>query len=349
MKAVRFITIFSFLLVFNLVSISAINAQDDKGTKPVEKTTETKEAVTPVQPTTASTLPTVNSKEERYRIGLHDLIEVTVYRHEALSRPPFNLDDNGMFRMPRLDKPISALCKTELELANEIMDLYRENYLRDPFVTVTIKERNSQPLSVIGAVQKPGSFYTTRRLTLLELISFAGGPNVEVAGNMVQVARIGGISGCQANENIAEGDDGVAYFSFKLADILNGKTNPVMRPGDIIVVPEADKIYVTGNVFKPTAIALKKTMTLTQAIASAGGMLPSSKKNQVRIIRQTEKGSEGFIYNLNDIKNEKIADPILLANDIVEVPVDKFKQLSTSFIAAISGGIGGSLPYRIIP
>ncbi|MGC2239039.1 MAG: SLBB domain-containing protein, partial [Pyrinomonadaceae bacterium] len=117
----------------------------------------------------------------------------------------------------------------------------------------------------------------------------------------------------------------------------------------IIVVPEADKIYVTGNVFKPTAIALKKTMTLTEAIAAAGGMLPSSKKNQVRVIRQTEKGSEGFIYSLKDIRDEKIADPILQANDIVEVPVDKFKQLTTSFIAAISGGIGGSLPYRVIP
>lgn len=351
MKAVRFITIFSFLLVFNLVSISAINAQTDtKDTKADVKTTETmKEGVKPVEPTTASQLKEVNSKEERYRIGLHDVIEITVYRHENLSRPTVSLDDSGMFRMPRIDKSIQAVCKTELELANEITELYKESYLRDPFVTVNVKERNSQPLSVIGAVQKPGSFYTTRRLTLLELISFAGGPNVEIAGNMIQVARVGGISGCQNNENIADNDDGVAYFSFKMADVLNGKTNPVMRPGDIIVVPEADKIYVTGNVFKPTAIALKKTITLTEAIAAAGGMLPSSKKNQVRIIRQTDKGSEGFIYSLNDIRNEKIADPILQANDIVEVPVDKFKQITTSFISAISGGIGGSLPYRIIP
>jgi polysaccharide export outer membrane protein len=351
MKAVRFITIFSFLLVFNLVSISAINAQNDtKETKADVKTTETiKEGVKPVEPATNAQLQTINSKEERYRIGLHDVIEITVYRHENLSRPSVSLDDSGMFRMPRIDKSIVAICKTELELANEITELYRESYLRDPFVTVNVKERNSQPLSVIGAVQKPGSFYTTRRLTLLELISFAGGPNVEIAGNMIQVARVGGISGCKSNENIADNDDGVAYFSFKMADVLNGKTNPIMRPGDIIVVPEADKIYVTGNVFKPTAIALKQTMTLTQAIASAGGLLPSSKKSQVRIIRQSERGSEGFIYSLNDIRDEKIADPILQANDIVEVPVDKFKQITESFIRAVSGGIGGSLPYRIIP
>jgi protein involved in polysaccharide export with SLBB domain len=170
---------------------------------------------------------------------------------------------------------------------------------------------------------------------------------VEFAGTQVQVARVGGISGCINNENIQADEDGVVYFNYTLADILKGKTNPVMRPGDIVVVPEADKIFVTGNVFKPTAISLKQRMTLTQAIASAGGMLPSTKKNQVRIIRQTDGRSQGIIFNLNEIKDEKIPDPVLQANDIVEVPLDKFKDFTSTFIRAVTGGIGNVIPYRI--
>jgi polysaccharide export outer membrane protein len=101
------------------------------------------------------------------------------------------------FVLPRIDASIMAICKTENELAGEIINLYKQSYLRDPYVTVFVKEQNSQPLSVIGAVEKPGNFYTNRRLTLLELLSFAGGQDIEKAGSKIQVARVGGISGCK--------------------------------------------------------------------------------------------------------------------------------------------------------
>jgi polysaccharide export outer membrane protein len=340
MKAVRFIAIFSFLLVLSLVSVSVF-AQETKDSK---STTDNKEVVKPIVSPTVPQLAIVQPKEERYRIGLYDVLDVTVYKHPELSQGNIKIDDLGRIRLPRIDAPVSALCKTENELANEIIDIYKRTYLRDPYVTVVVKEQNSQPLSVIGAVKKPGSFFTNRRLTLLELISYAGGPDVEFAGTQVQVARVGGISGCANNESAVMSDEGVTYFGYELSEVLNGKTNPLMRPGDIVVILEADKIYVTGNVNKPQSISMKQKITLSQAIAAAGGVLPATKKSQVRIVRQGTGGqtkSVDLMFDLNAINDKKIPDPVLQANDIVEVPTDKVKDFTNNLIKAVTGGVGG--------
>ena len=340
MKAFRFISIIGFLPLFVFAGVSVAFSQDNKETKPVETTQTTTQTVQPVL---------TNKPTERYRIGLQDVLDIVISRHPELSLGNVRMDNEGRIRLPRIDAPITAVCKTETELANEIMDQYRKNYLRDPFVTVFVREQNSQPLAVMGAVQKPGNFMTNRRLTLLELISYAGGPDVEFAGTKIQVARVGGISGCTVKDENAEKTEGdITFFSYKLVDVVSGKTNPIMRPGDIVYVEKADQVYVTGNVVKPQPITLIENLTLTQAIAATGGMLPATKKSQVTLIRQ-EPGSaakQEFTYSLNDIKEKKIPDPVLQANDIIFVPTDKVKTFMTGFIEAITGGLGNVF-YRI--
>lgn len=346
MKKVKNIPIFS--LVFLLVLAFVINATGQE-TKPIEKTDSEK---APTEKIISNS--NIKRSDERYRIGLQDVLEITVYRHPELSQPNIRMDETGRIRLPRIDTSILAICKTENELSKEIVDLYKQNYLRDPYVTVFVKEQNSQPLSVIGAVEKPGNFFTNRRLTLLELLSFAGGQDIEKAGSKIQVARVGGISGCKTDSNtdsnVAENteNDGVTFFSYNLDEVLKGKVNPVMRPGDIVVVLEAEQAYVTGNVYKPQTIPLKQPISLTQAIAAAGGMLPSTKKNEVRIVRQTtENGSkQELIFDLKAIKDRKVPDPLLQANDIVEVPTDKVKDFANGFVKAVTGGVG-TLFYRI--
>lgn len=343
MKAIKIVSVLCFLILCNLAFAGEIYSQ-------TTKTDETEKEQPKTLPIKAETIQAnIKQSEERYRIGLHDVLEVTVYRHPELSQPNIRMDETGKIRLPRIDSSILAICKTENELSAEIVNLYKQNYLRDPYVTVFVKEQNSQPLSVIGAVEKPGNFYTNRRLTLLELLSFAGGQDVKTAGTKIQVARVGGISGCQTNVSADTTEsDGVTFFSYVLADVLKGKENPVMRPGDIVVVLEADQVYVTGNVLKPQSIPLKQKITLTQAIAAAGGILPATKKTEVRIVRQ-EPGSkikEELRFDLNAIRDKKIDDPELLANDIVEVPTDKVKDFTNSFIKAVTGGLGNVF-YRI--
>lgn len=351
MKAVKSLTHVCFLSVFVFIAVSTASAQEtvDKAEAgKIESTTEKNQpsVIEAINKTSAA-----RRGDERYRIGLQDVLQINVYKHPELSQPNIRMDDAGNIRLPRIDAPISAVCKTENDLGTEIANLYKQNYLRDPYVTVFVKEQNSQPLSVIGAVEKPGSFFTNRRLTLLELLSFAGGQDVEKAGSKIQVARVGGISGCNANsasETIEQNDaDAPTFFSYNLDDVLKGKTNPLMRPGDIVVVLEAEQAYVTGNVVKPQSVPLKQTVTLTQAIAAAGGVLPATKKSQVRIVRQGGSGSKHeLMFDLIAIRDKKVPDPILQANDIVEVPTDKVKDFTNSLVRAITGGAGGVF-YRI--
>lgn len=343
MKAVRFIATFSFLLIFS----AGVFPQTEKDTKTVEnketKTVETpanKETIKPAEPVQA--IP-IKLQKERYRIGMHDVIDVIVNKHPELSLANVRMDEYGRIRLPRIAAPITAICKTENELAKEIVGIYAATYLRDPFVSVIVREQNSQPLAVIGAVKNPGRFFTTRDLTLLEVISFAGGPDVEFAGNTVQVARVGGISGCDA----VKSSDEVVFFSYKLPDILKGKTNPILKPGDIVSVLDADTVYVYGNVNKEGPVKLKEPITLLQAIVFAEGLKPAS-KNKVRVLRQKEGSTdrEELVFDLKDIRERKAEDPFLQPNDIVAVSEDPTKSIMRSVAKTFSQGIP-SLFYRV--
>jgi polysaccharide export outer membrane protein len=349
MKAIKSLSVVCFLFIFIFSFSTRISAQEI-----IKKQETTNEQPKPDKLPAETLNSNVISKsgEERYRIGLQDILEVSVYRHPELSQPNIRMDETGRINLPRIDTSILAVCKTENELQTEIANLYRQSYLREPYVRVFVKEQNSRPLSVIGAVLKPGQFFTNRRLTLIELLTFAGGQDVARAGTKIQIVSAGGISGCSADSNTENPEtkesEIMAFTSYKLDDVLRGKVNPVMKPGDIVIIAEVEQAYVTGNVVRPTAINLKQTLTLTQAIAAAGGTLPSTKKSVVRIVRQGGENAakQELIFNLNDIKDRKIPDPQLLANDIVEVPTDKLKSFTESLIRAATGSVG-TLFYRI--
>src|SRR5437870_4114128 len=101
------------------------------------------------------------SADTRYRIGPGDVIEVRVARAPELSREAVRVDQSGMIRMPMLDLDIPAACLTEAELAQNIAKLYKK-YKNDPHVEVFVKEYQSQPVAVIGAVRGPAQFKLQR-------------------------------------------------------------------------------------------------------------------------------------------------------------------------------------------
>ena len=128
---------------------------------------------------------------------------------------------------------------------------------------------------------------------------------------------------------------------------MAGKENPWMQPGDIVSVLEAEEAYVVGNVLKPTRVSLKEPVTLTQAIAIAEGLNDTAKTSRVVIQRQ-ESGSQiktELAYNLKDIRDKKIPDPLLQANDIVEIPNDKGKSVRKGFLDMIKTIVPGAT-YR---
>jgi polysaccharide export outer membrane protein len=322
----------------------------------------------------ASAAPAVTSSNGplSYQIGPGDELDVRVFGHAELGRV-VRVDSFGRIRLPFLND-IPAGCMTESQLADTITEKYKK-YLNNPQVDVLVKDYRSQPVAVIGAVANPGRFQLQRRVRLLELITFAGGPNGH-AGGTVHVIHSSEHSYCKADAPVdqpkavenkadekgeiakaeakAEGDGDPlfsAFSSIKLRDVLNGATsaNPFIQPGDIVSIPEADQIFVTGSVVKPGAYPMLNKITLTQAVALAGGINQEGARNRVRLVRQ-EPGSEQrseTIYNLDDILKRKIQDITLTTNDIVEVPSSTMRAASRN-VLGVSISMLSALPYFII-
>jgi polysaccharide export outer membrane protein len=348
----RLFVISASLLVISatLIFASGVAAQQVNQTLARPKTIKTVppsniRASGPANITGFSTAP------ERYRIGPGDILEVRLYKLPDLSRESLRVEETGTIRMPLISEEIQAACRTESELAKDIASRYLP-LMRNPQVDVFIKEYNSRPVAVIGAVNSPGRFQLQRRIRLLDLLSYAGGP-AERAGGNIQVVHGSTYPVCEASmpRMAANNNDGLGISVFKLRDTLagSGRSNPYVRPGDVITVLEFEQIYVIGNVIKPSSFPLKERITLSQAIAMTGGMLPDSQSDRIRIIRQNPVNNikQELVVDLKAITKRRAADVVLQPNDIVEVPTASGKRFLRNVLEGVVPGIA-RYPVRII-
>ena len=283
---------------------------------------------------------------ERYRIGSGDVLEVRVYNRPQLSRDAVRVEGNGMIRMPLIDGDIQAACKTEGELAKEISTRYARYYRNLP-VDVFIKEYHAREVALIGAVNDQGRYQMQRRIRLLELLTFAKGPS-EKAGQTINIVRAPRTDVCEQDSS----SKGEGLISLRLNDTLRGDegANPYVEAGDIVTIPEAEQVYVVGNVYSPKSLPLKESLTVSRAIAMAGGPLRDSKTDRVHVVRHSSvAGSQSEIYvNLTAIARKKEDDLLLQANDIIEVPESTGKSLIRSLMGAVAPSVA-QFPVRVIP
>lgn len=292
-------------------------------------------------------VPAALSDNDLYRIGPGDVLNIRIYSKPQLTRDAVRVEGNGMIRMPLIETEIQAACRTEGELAREISSRYAKFY-KQLQVDVFIKEYHSRQVAIIGAVNDQSRFELQRRVRLLELLTYAKGPSPR-AGQTINIVHSQMTSICHTAdaEDIAK-----SFSSYKLSDTLRGDptANPFLESGDIVTLPEADQVYVVGNVFTPLTIALKEPITLSRAIAMAGGVKQDTKKDKIRIVRQ-EPGSstkKEMIVDLYAIEKRRAEDPTLSANDIIDVPTSAGKSFLRSLVQGVVPGVG-QLPVRVIP
>ena len=284
--------------------------------------------------------------DDRYRIGPGDVLDIRIYNREKLSREGVRVEGNGMFRMPLIDSEIQAACKTEGELAREIATKY-SRYYKNLQVDVFIKEYHANQVAIIGAVNNQSRFELQRRIRLLELLTYAKGPSPR-AGQTINVVHSTAPSLCHTET----ADEIAALSSYKLSDTLQGdpKANPYLEAGDIVTIPDADQVYVVGNVYTPLTIPLNEPITLSQAIAMAGGAKLDTKKDKIRIMRQ-DPGSltkTEILVDLSAIEKKQADDLALKPNDIVDVPLSTGKSLLRGLVTGGAQSVT-QLPIRVIP
>jgi len=262
-------------------------------------------------PTPAPTTPAADSSAE-YQVGPGDVLQVTVFGNEDLSRIP-TVQTNGTITLPLLGEVLVA-GRTVAQVQKEITARLGKDYLVNPQVEVKVSEYHSQFVSVVGEVNAPGRKPLRGRTRLIDALLEAGGFTPHASGEVL----------------ITRSDGSFAGGTRTLVLRISGGTAPSaqdavnlelpLRNGDIITASPKYYVTVDGEVNRPGRYPIEADLTVTGAISLAGGLTRYG-SNTVKV-RRTESPSGKVTLievDLKDVRNGKKPDLPLQPNDVLSV------------------------------
>ncbi|HYM10892.1 MAG TPA: polysaccharide biosynthesis/export family protein, partial [Bryobacterales bacterium] len=245
-----------------------------------------------------------------YRLGPGDVIDITVFEVEELSRPAA-VSPDGTVALPLIGV-VKLAGLTTREAAARLCQLYGKNLLRNPQISVSVKEYHSQPVSVLGAVMRPGIYQLRGPRRLSDLLALAEGLAPD-AGDEIVVERAMGASPPATLHVPARG---------LLHEPGQGENNPWVEGGDTIRVAQAGLVYVVGEVGRPGGFPIKnqEPVTVLKALSLAEGLRREAAPQRARIIRQRDSARQETPVRLRDILEGRAPDVPLDPGDILFVP-----------------------------
>lgn len=289
---------------------------------------------------------------KNYLLGPGDVIDVRVFGQSDLNAMAEVDSDGNISSLPFLETPIVARCRSEKEIQKDIATAYAK-YIKNPQVSVRITEKKSRtPAIVSGAVRQPTRVLMLRKVRLNELLVSAGGFTDRASGT-IQIVHTEPLMcpqpGEEAEATAIDPSKEMPLDIIKLSDLRAGnpKANPLIRPGDYILVTEAEPVYITGSVVSPQGIYMTDQLTLTRALAMAGGVRKEGKLDGIKIYRQKPGAEqEVIVADYNAIRKNKAPDVVLKAYDVIDVPEASLfsgPRIVTTLLGAATGGLGSIL------
>jgi len=213
-----------------------------------------------------------------YKLGAGDVIKITVFDYPELSTE-VRVSESGTIMFPMLGQIVVGGLSFD-EASNLIAArLDREGFIRHASVSVLVSQFNSQQVSVIGQVNKPGKYPLDKASTFVDLLAMAEGID-ETGGDKAIIIRPGKDGQIESRTEI----DLYAFFQGNAPKHIN------VQNGDTIFIPRADVFYIYGEVQHPGMLKLERNMTVLHAISAAGGLTPKGTENGVKLKRQDEHG-----------------------------------------------------------
>jgi protein involved in polysaccharide export with SLBB domain len=215
-------------------------------------------------------------------------------------------------------------------------------------VNVWISDFRSQPVTVTGAVSRPGTFQLEGSRTLFEVLIMAGGPRD--AGSTVTVTRGAERGPIPFRLARTESDGQYSVAELDINEVMTGRStaaNIEVQPYDVIAVAPVQQkklVHIMGEVFKPGAVELvtQETVSLMKVLAMAGGITRQASSGSAVLTHANSDGSksETAIIDLNKIMRGKAKDLELSAGDIVIVPSSQLKAyLQMASVSALNMGV----------
>lgn len=262
-------------------------------------------------------------------VGVGDLVYVSVTGLPELTRS-YRVSNDGTLSLPLLHEPISVLGMVPAAIARAITDaLIHDRILVTPIVSTSVIEYRSRQVTVAGAVKAPTIIQATGELKLLDAVARAQGFSSD-AGPTVIVTSVDKTTGVKKPTEIS------------IKELLSGKNpalNVSLHGGEEIRVPDAAKLFITGNVKSPGVYRINETegSSVLKAMALSQGTLPytTSKAYVYRVVPGASQRKEIEIP-LRNILHRKVADVQLLPNDILYVP-ENSKAHAAKLIGRFAG------------
>jgi polysaccharide export outer membrane protein len=290
-------------------------------------------------------------------IGSGDVVHIEVFDVPELSRD-VRVSATGEISVPLVHERIRAAGLTAFELEQRIQELLIENGLvSHPQVSVFVKEQNSQPVTILGAVGHPMTYQVIRPTTLLELIADAGGIT-DNAGTVVLITRQTQKESIKpvSESSSGSGSDSTAQtIRIQLQDLLSAENiafNIPVYGGDIVNVPPAGIVYVMGGgVSQPGGYVVQshgEQISVLKAVALAHGLSGFAKPDEALLYRVNPATGEreAVPVHIKQIEKNKSEDVAMKSNDILYVPDSlALKIAAKAAEAAVSIG-SGVLIYR---
>jgi polysaccharide export outer membrane protein len=308
----------------------------------------------------------VRVMQHDYIIGNGDLLDLEVFDVKELSRE-VRVSQTGSIGIPLVPVRLHVGGLTEVQAEQKVSEVLESNGLvSHPQVSVSVKERKSKPITVVGAVPHPMVYQADRPVTILEVLAEAGGIAND-AGDTVIVTRPSQELPADSSEPpaIGPGDPNPATTSKEstqtgAAPVESAVTNPpapneppplrntitinlnelmesgdavnniILHAGDIVTVPHAGIAYILGAVNKPGGYVMandRSQMSALKILALSGGLSRTAKKDRAVIIRKDSQGQQHEVaVDLRKVLERTAEDVQLQPSDILYVPDSASKQ-----------------------
>jgi polysaccharide biosynthesis/export protein len=287
-----------------------------------------------------------------YVLGPNDQILIRSMDAPEISDKPFLIGTNGNITLPMIGQ-IHADGLTVEQFEAE-MNTRLKKFIQDPQISVMVTEVDSHPVSVFGAVTKPGVFQLRGQQTLYEVLSMAGGP-LDSAGSTITITRPRRSGDIPLPGATVDPTGQFSTAELNIQEVLEGRNptaNIAIIPHDIISVSEGstNMIYVVGDVQRAGAFTLggQRNASVLRALSLAGGLGRTAMPQKAKILRVDigKPKPREIPVDIKKILSGKTEDIELWSDDVLVVPTSSRKVFTTTVLPTTISGVAAAAIYH---